>query len=56
MTETNPNDYPRLSAEDINAHVTNILLGLASRKVNPLDWGTILTNALSRVWWPDINR
>lgn len=45
MTETNPNDYPRLSAEDIRAHVTNILLGLESRKVHKADKLYILREA-----------
>ncbi len=49
MTETNPNDYPRLSEEDISAHVTNILLGLTSRKVHPLDQKLILEDAQTRL-------
>lgn len=48
MTEY-PNDYPRLSAEDISAHVTNILLGLDSRKVHPLDRRSIVLALAQRL-------
>lgn len=56
MTETNPNDYPRLSAEDISAHVTNIRLGLTSRRVHILDQKIIFADALARLVWPDTDK
>lgn len=49
MTETNPNDYPRLSTEEISAHVTNILLGLASRKVHPDDYRSVVSGLMQRL-------
>lgn len=46
MTDTNHYYYQRLSAEEISAHVTNILRGFEDRNVHPLDQRLILLGAL----------
>lgn len=49
MTDTNPYYYTPLTAEEISAHSTNILLGFESRKIHKDDQLYILREAQHRL-------